>query len=71
MRQKAKNLLFSEITKDTIKASYKKLLNIVKYMFDSLTSHSDFRGKLFNLDPKLNAILTTVSSIIGIYNSWK
>lgn len=71
MRQKAKNLLFSEITKDTIKSHYKKLLNIVKYVLDSLTSHNDFRGKLFDLNPKLNAVFATISSIIGIYSSWK
>lgn len=44
-----------------------KVLKIIKYLFDSLTSYCKFSKRIWELEPKKAAILGILSSLIGLY----
>ena len=52
------------------KDSWKKQLNIFKYVLDSLTSHNDFSGRKFTLQPKGTSAIGLISSIVGMILVW-
>lgn len=44
-----------------------KILKIVKYLIDSITSYNKFSKRIWELQPKKAAILGIISSFIGLY----
>jgi hypothetical protein len=44
-----------------------KILKIIKYFIDSLTSYCKFSKRIWELQPKYTAILGILSSLIGMY----
>jgi hypothetical protein len=44
-----------------------RVLKIVKYLIDSVTSYCKFSHRVWELDPKYAAVLGITSSLIGLY----
>ena len=52
------------------KDSWKKQLNILKYILDSITSHNDFSRRKFTISVKKNSAIGLTSSIVGMILVW-
>lgn len=58
------NKVWHEGNRNKIKT---KILKIIKYVLDSLTSHNKFSLRLFEIGAERAAVIGIASSIIGIY----
>ena len=48
----------------------RKELTIAKYALDSITSHNEFSRRVYTCNPKVNTLIGTISSIVGLVVLW-